>query len=120
MTHAQTAQAMDPMQRRKSLETTEPEEEPIAIVGIGCRYPGGIVDVETFWRVLDEGIDAVTEVPRERWDIDALYDADPAAPGKMTARCGGFLPEIDRFGAEFFGIWPREAVGLDQKHSIER
>ena len=62
------------------------EDEPIAIVGIGCRYPGGIVDMETFWRLLDEGIDAVTEVPPERWDIDALYDPDPDAPGKMTTR----------------------------------
>src|SRR5262249_12119451 len=83
-----------------------PVEEPIAIVGIGCRYPGGIVDAETFWRLLEEGIDAVTEVPRERWDIDALYDPDPAAPGKMTTRCGGFLPGVGRFYARVFGISP--------------
>src|SRR5262245_15619724 len=95
-----------------------PVEEPIAIVGIGCRYPGGIVDAETFWRLLEEGIDAVTEVPRERWDIDALYDPDPAAPGKMTTRCGGFLPEIDRFDAGFFGISPREAVSLDPQQRL--
>src|SRR6266542_2122420 len=101
------------------LVAAQPEEEAaIAIVGIGCRYPGGIVDVETFWRVLDEGIDAVTEVPRERWDIDALYDPDPAAPGKMTSRYGGFLPEIDRFDAEFFGISPREAVSLDPQQRL--
>src|SRR6266511_4396197 len=101
------------------LVAAQPEEEAaIAIVGIGCRYPGGIVDVETFWRVLDEGIDAVTEVPRERWDIDAFYDPDPAAPGKMTTRRGGFLAEIDRFDAEFFGISPREAVSLDPQQRL--
>jgi acyl transferase domain-containing protein len=94
------------------------EAQPIAIVGIGCRYPGGIVDVETFWRVLEEGVDAVTEVPRERWDIDALYDPDPTAPGKMTTRCGGFLAEIDRFDAGFFGISPREAVSLDPQRRL--
>ncbi|HEX8782871.1 MAG TPA: type I polyketide synthase, partial [Steroidobacteraceae bacterium] len=110
---------MDRMQRQQnSLVAAGLEDEPIAIVGIGCRYPGGIVDVETLWRVLDEGIDAVAEVPRERWDIDALYDPDPATPGKMTARCGGFLPEIDRFDAEFFGISPREAVSLDPQQRL--
>src|SRR5262245_15290397 len=94
------------------------EAEPIAIVGIGCRYPGGIADTETFWRVLEEGVDAVMEVPRERWDIDALYDPDPAAPGKMTTRCGGFLAEIDRFDAGFFGISQREAVSLDPQQRL--
>src|SRR5438045_223780 len=85
-------------------------EEPIAIVGIGCRYPGGVADPESFWRLLEEGVDAVTEVPRERWDVDAFYDPDPDAPGKMMTRCGGFLSEIDRFDPRFFGISPREAV----------
>src|SRR6266540_5651700 len=101
------------------LVAAQPEEEAaIAIVGIGCRYPGGIVDVETFWRVLDEGIDAVTEVPRERWDIDALYDPDPMTPGKMTSCYGGFLPEIDRFDADFFSISTREAVTLDPQQRL--
>jgi 3-oxoacyl-(acyl-carrier-protein) synthase/acyl carrier protein len=93
-------------------------EEAIAIVGIGCRYPGGILDPETFWRVLEEGLDAVTEVPRERWDVDALYDPDPDAAGKMTTRCGGFLKEIDRFDAGFFGISPREAVSMDPQQRL--
>ena len=61
-------------------------DEPIAIVGIGCRYPGGVTDPESFWRLLDDGVDAISEVPRERWDIDALYDPDPDATGKMTTR----------------------------------
>src|SRR4051812_26218124 len=64
--------------------------EAIAIIGIGCRYPGGVTDPEGFWRMLDEGIDGISEVPRARWDIDALYDPDPDAPGKMTTRWGGF------------------------------
>src|SRR5262249_49973040 len=87
------------------------EAEPIAIVGIGCRYPGGIVDAETFWRLLEEGIDAVTEVPRERWDIDALYDPDPAAPGKMTTRCGGLLAGIGALAAGCLGIPARRRGG---------
>jgi acyl transferase domain-containing protein/surfactin synthase thioesterase subunit/acyl carrier protein len=112
------AAVIDSLGERLPLVAAQPEEEAIAIVGMGCRYPGGIVDAETFWRVLEEGIDAVTEVPRERWDIDALYDPDPAATGKMTTRCGGFLPEIDRFDAEFFGISPREAVSLDPQQRL--
>ncbi|WP_139313105.1 beta-ketoacyl synthase N-terminal-like domain-containing protein, partial [Novacetimonas hansenii] len=66
---------------------------------MGCRYPGGVSDPETFWRLLEEGRDVVREIPGERWDVDALYDADPDAAGKMTTRYGGFLSEIDRFDA---------------------
>ena len=62
----------------------QPIEEPIAIVGMGCRYPGGVIDAETFWHVLDAEVDAVAEMPRDRWDVDALYDPDPDASGKMT------------------------------------
>ncbi|WEQ54930.1 SDR family NAD(P)-dependent oxidoreductase [Komagataeibacter nataicola] len=93
-------------------------DEPIAIVGIGCRYPGGVSDPETFWRLLEEGRDVVREIPGERWDVDALYDADPDAAGKMTTRYGGFLSEIDRFDAGFFGIAPREAVSMDPQQRL--
>ena len=93
-------------------------EEPIAIVGIGCRYPGGVSDPATFWRVLEEGVDAVTEVPRERWDVDAFYDPDPDAAGKMTTRSGGFLSGIDRFDPGFFGVSPREAVSMDPQQRL--
>jgi epothilone polyketide synthase D len=88
-------------------------DEPIAIVGIGCRYPGGVTDPETFWRLLDEGIDGVTEVPAERWNIDAWYDADPDAAGKMVTRWGGFLSGLERFEPGFFGMSAREAVSVD-------
>jgi acyl transferase domain-containing protein/non-ribosomal peptide synthetase component F len=93
-------------------------DEPIAIVGIGCRYPGGVTDPETFWRLLDEGVDAVAEMPQDRWDADALYHPDPEMPGKMTTRSGGFLREIDHFDAGFFGISPREAVSLDPQQRL--
>ena len=65
--------------------------EPIAVTGIGCRFPGGANDPDSFWRLLIEGRDAISEVPPDRWDIDAFYDADPDAPGKMSTRWGGFL-----------------------------
>ncbi|MEE8522653.1 MAG: SDR family NAD(P)-dependent oxidoreductase, partial [Thermoanaerobaculia bacterium] len=92
--------------------------EPIAIVGLGCRFPGGADDPEAFWRLLHEGMDAISEVPRERWDVDAYYDPDPEAPGKMSTRYGGFLDRIDRFDPHFFGIAPREAVSMDPQHRL--
>ncbi len=93
-------------------------DEPIAIVGIGCRYPGGVTDTESFWRLLHEGIDAISEVPSTRWDIDAFYDPDPAATGKMTTRYGGFLSDIDQFDPGFFGISPREAEKMDPQQRL--
>jgi len=98
------------------LRQTESErDEPIAIVAVGCRFPGAVNDAESFWQLLDEGIDAVTEVPPERWDIDAWYDPDPDAAGKMTSRWGGFLntAELERFDAPFFGLSPGEAPSID-------
>ncbi|MCA9712542.1 MAG: polyketide synthase, partial [Myxococcales bacterium] len=93
-------------------------DEPIAIVGIGCRFPGGVRDPESFWRLLDEGVDGITEVPRSRWDIDAWYDPDPDAPGKMTTRWGGFVSDLDRFDPVFFGISPREAMSVDPQERM--
>src|SRR3970282_1918196 len=90
--------------------------EPIAIVGIGCRFPGGADDPAAFWRLLHDGVDAITDVPPTRWDVNAFYTPDPAAPGKMTTRWGGFLAEVDQFDAAFFGIAPRAAVHLDPQH----
>ena len=92
--------------------------EPIAIVGIGCRFPGGAVDPEGLWQLLQGGVDVIREVPAERWDVDAYFDADPDKPGKMYSRWGGFLGEIDRFDAEFFGIAPREALAMDPQQRL--
>jgi acyl transferase domain-containing protein len=92
--------------------------EPIAIIGIGCRFPGGATDPETFWRLLRDGVDAITEVPADRWDVAAYYDPDPDAPGKMSTRWGGFLQEIDQFDPDFFGISPREAVTMDPQQRL--
>ena len=91
--------------------------EPIAIIGMGCRFPGAN-DPEAFWKLLDGGIDAITEVPRARWDVDACYDPDPDAAGKMSTRFGGFLEHVDRFDAGFFGISPREAVSMDPQQRL--
>src|SRR3546814_530313 len=92
--------------------------EPVAVIGIGCRMPGGIDGPEAFWDMLEAGTDAVSEVPPERWDADAFYDPDPDAPGKMNTRWGGFLRDVDRFDAEFFGISPREAVSMDPQQRL--
>ncbi|WP_275394480.1 beta-ketoacyl synthase N-terminal-like domain-containing protein, partial [Novacetimonas hansenii] len=75
-------------------------------------------DPETFWRLLEESRDGITEMPGERWDVDAFYDTDPDAAGKMVTRQGGFLSEIDRFDAGFFGIAPREAVSMDPQQRL--
>ena len=96
----------------------ERQHEPVAIIGAGLRFPGGASDLESFWRLLHEGRDAITEVPPERWDIEAYYDPDPAQPGRMTTRFGGFLDGIDQFDAPFFGISPREAMSMDPQQRL--
>ncbi|MCI0398896.1 MAG: type I polyketide synthase, partial [Chloroflexi bacterium] len=95
-----------------------PTLEPIAVIGIGCRFPNEVDNPERFWQLLAEGVDAIREVPSDRWDIDAFYDADPDAPGKMTTRWGAFIDEVDRFDAEFFGIAPREVVSMDPQQRL--
>ena len=76
--------------------------DPIAIIGMGCRLPGGANDPEAFWRLLRDGVDAVREVPADRWDADASFDPDPAAPGKAATKWGGFLDAVDGFDAAYF------------------
>jgi acyl transferase domain-containing protein len=92
--------------------------EPVAVIGLACRFPGGCDDGESFWRLLRAGRDAVGEVPGERWDVDAFYDPDPDAPGKMYTRRGAFLAAVDGFDAAFFGISPREAASLDPQQRL--
>ncbi|HEY7509605.1 MAG TPA: type I polyketide synthase, partial [Vicinamibacteria bacterium] len=94
-----------------------PAAEPIAIVGLGCRFPGA-PDVDAFWRLLADGVDAVSEVPPDRWDAARLYDPDPEAPGKMSTRWGGFVDGVEGFDAAFFGISPREAERMDPQQRL--
>jgi acyl transferase domain-containing protein len=93
-------------------------KEPIAIVGMSMRFPGGANDTETFWALLHNGSDAIREVPSERWNIASYYDPDPEAKGKIYTRYGGFLNGVDTFDANFFGIAPREALSMDPQHRL--
>lgn len=107
----------DELQRR--VQTLEQDARaPIAIIGIGCRFPGGADTPERYWDLLRNGVDAIAEVPTDRWDIDAYYDPDPDAPGKMSTRFGGFLGDVDRFDPYFFGISPREAQRMDPQQRL--
>ena len=93
--------------------------EPIAIIGMGCRFPGGADSPERFWQLLRDGIDAVRPTPPERWDSNVYYDANPDAEWKMYTRSGGFLNEdIAAFDPHFFGISPREAASLDPQQRL--
>ena len=103
--------------RNPQSEPSHPQTEPIAIIGMGCRFPGA-KDPEAFWQLLRDGVDAITEVPADRFDIDAVYDARPGVPGKIVTRWGGFLEQVDHFDASFFGLSPREATRMDPQHRL--
>ena len=92
-------------------------DEPIAIVAVSCHFPGA-PDAEAFWELLSGGVDAIREVPEDRFDIDEFYDPDPATPGKTYTRFGGFLDSVDGFDPEFFGISPREAVWIEPQQRL--
>jgi acyl transferase domain-containing protein/SAM-dependent methyltransferase len=93
-------------------------DEPIAIVGMGMRFPGHVRDAVSFADLLWSGRDAVTTIPADRWSLDRVYAADPDVPGKMTTRHGAFLDRVDSFDAEFFGISPREAATMDPQQRL--
>jgi acyl transferase domain-containing protein/acyl carrier protein len=95
----------------------EMELDPIAIIGIGCRFPGSS-GPEAFWHSIHDGLDGITEVPADRFNLEAIYDPDPSAPGKVNTRWGGFLDGIDQFDAQFFGISPREAARMDPQQRL--
>ncbi len=94
------------------------EHAPIAIIGIGCRFPGGVHDPQSYWDLLSRGVDAVTEVPRSRWDADALYDPDAQALGRIASRWCGFIESAECFDPDFFGIAPVEAESMDPQQRL--
>src|SRR5271166_256080 len=106
----ETQARLDALERRNS--------EPVAIVGMACRFPGGAADPQSYWQLLCARVDAIRETPSDRWDVDRFYDPDPTAPGKMCSRWGGFLDQIDAFDNHFFGISDREAVRIDPQQRL--
>ena len=108
---------IEELQARLSKAEDRPYE-PIAIIGAGCRLPGDADDLDSFWQMLIQGKDAVGEIPPNRWDVDAYFDPDPQAVGKMYTRQGAFLSQVDQFDAQFFKIAPREAAQLDPQQRL--
>jgi 3-oxoacyl-[acyl-carrier-protein] synthase II len=105
-------------QLQSKLEALEAEKhQPIAIVGMGCRFPG-VDTLDDFWALLHAGKDAITEIPGDRWNLNQYYSPDPNAPGKMYTRHGGFVPHLHDFDAAFFRIAPREAASLDPQQRL--
>ena len=92
--------------------------EPLAIIGIGCHFPGGATSPQAFWELLCAGTDATREVPDDRWDARKFYDPEIKKSGKMNTFRGGYLERIDLFDAHFFGISPREAMWLDPQQRL--
>jgi 3-oxoacyl-(acyl-carrier-protein) synthase/SAM-dependent methyltransferase len=104
--------------KAKLAERPQGSTEPVAILGAALRFPGGLADPDSFWRLLADGGEAIGPTPQDRWDADALFDPAPDAPGRTYATRGGFLADVDLFDAEFFGVTPREAESMDPQQRI--
>ena len=102
----------------QTTQTPDAGPEPIAIVGIGCRFPGNVDDPRSYWDLLVNGVDAVTEIPRDRLDLLTYHSPDHATPGTFISRSGGFVRHIDQFSPEFFAISPREAASMDPQQRL--
>lgn len=91
---------------------------PVAVIGMACRLPGGVDSPERLWEVLLKGEDFVTEIPDDRWDVEAYYDPEPGVPGRSITRWGAFLDDVGGFDADFFGMTEREATAIDPQHRL--
>jgi len=98
-------------------EDRQAHAEPIAIIGIGCRFPGA-ANPQAFWQLLRDGVDAISEVPAQRFNLEDFFDPNPEIPGKISTRWGGFLDQVDQFDPRFFGISPREAARMDPQQRL--
>ncbi|MEK8016255.1 MAG: SDR family NAD(P)-dependent oxidoreductase [Candidatus Parabeggiatoa sp.] len=107
-----------PHTRTEVLMKPEMATDAIAIIGMGCRFPGSAKNPDAFWQLLRDGVDAISVVPASRWDIKSFYDPNPGTPGKMNTRWGGFLDEVAAFDPQFFGISPREAESMDPQQRL--
>ncbi len=104
--------------RRELDQARRAHKEPIAVIGMGCRFPGGVGDPDAYWRLLRDGVDAVVDTPADRWNADEFYDPNPEAPGKMYCRVAGYLDTVDQFDAPFFDIPRAEAEHMDPQHRL--
>jgi acyl transferase domain-containing protein/thioesterase domain-containing protein/acyl carrier protein len=119
------AQLADDEESPPDIEVAKPQEEqqqhfapePIAIIGMSCRFPQS-PSPEAYWELLHDGVDAITEVPKDRFDIDEYFHPEPGEPGKMYTRWGGFIENVSEFDAKFFGISPREAERMDPQQRL--
>jgi 3-oxoacyl-(acyl-carrier-protein) synthase/SAM-dependent methyltransferase/short-subunit dehydrogenase/acyl carrier protein len=118
LTPEQRAQLTAQLTARPVAAQPRPGVIPIAVIGIGCRFPGGANSPELFWQNLCDGVDAIRTTPSDRWDSERFFSAETSAPGKTNSRWGGFLDQVDQFDREFFGLSPREVVHMDPQQRL--